>query len=52
MSRARKEEVLGDFRAGVTRVVVATSALGIGIDILDIRLIIYIDKPRNFLDYA
>lgn len=32
--------------------VVATSALGMGIDIPDIRLIIHTDEPRDFLDYA
>jgi superfamily II DNA helicase RecQ len=48
----RKKEILEDFRRGSKRVVVATSALGIGIDIPDIRLIIYADKPRNLLDYA
>ncbi|GME47484.1 hypothetical protein B0A55_11426 [Neofusicoccum parvum] len=52
MSEARKKEVLEDFRAGVVRVVVATSALGMGIDIPDIRLIIHTDEPRDLLDYA
>ncbi|KAH7010562.1 P-loop containing nucleoside triphosphate hydrolase protein, partial [Macrophomina phaseolina] len=32
----RKREILEDFRAGIVRVVVATSALGMGIDIPDI----------------
>jgi superfamily II DNA helicase RecQ len=48
----RKKEILEDFRRGSKRVVVATSALGIGINIPDIRLIIHADKPRNLLDYT
>jgi hypothetical protein len=32
--------------------IVATSALGLGIDIPDIRVIIHADEPRNLLDYA
>ena len=48
----KKSSVLEAFRDGSTRVVVATSALGIGVDILDIRLIIHADEPRNLLDYA
>lgn len=30
----------------------ATSALGIGVDIPDIRYIIYIGRPRSLLEYA
>lgn len=52
VSSGRKREILEDFRAGVVRVVVATSALGIGIDIPDIRLVIHADEPRDFLDYT
>ncbi|GME52406.1 P-loop containing nucleoside triphosphate hydrolase protein [Neofusicoccum parvum] len=52
MLDARKKEVLEDFKAGVVRVVVATSALGMGIDVPDIRLIIHTDEPRDLLDYA
>jgi superfamily II DNA helicase RecQ len=48
----RKSEVLEAFRTGETRVVVATSALGMGVDIADIRLIIHADEPRDLLDYA
>jgi RecQ family ATP-dependent DNA helicase len=48
----RKKEILEDFRAGLVRVVVATSALGMGVDIPDIRLIVHVDEPRNMLDYA
>jgi superfamily II DNA helicase RecQ len=52
VKHGRKKEILEDFRTGSTRVVVATSALGMGVDIPDIRLIIHADKPRNLLDYA
>jgi superfamily II DNA helicase RecQ len=47
-----KVEILEDFRTGLVRVVVATSALGMGVDIPDIRLIVHADEPRNMLDYA
>jgi superfamily II DNA helicase RecQ len=33
-------------------VLVATSALGMGMDIPDIRLIVHVDESRNMLDYA
>jgi RecQ family ATP-dependent DNA helicase len=48
----RKKEILEDFRIGLLQIVVATSALGMGVDIPDIRLIIHVDEPRNMLDYA
>jgi RecQ family ATP-dependent DNA helicase len=48
----RKKEILEDFRTGLVQVVVATSALGMGVDIPDIRLIVHVDEPRNMLDYA
>jgi superfamily II DNA helicase RecQ len=35
--------MLADFMAGKQRVIVATSALGIRVDIPDIRCIIYVD---------
>ena len=34
------------------RIIVATSAFRIGIDITDIRLIVYISWPRILLDYT
>ena len=48
----RKHEVLDKFRAGQTRVLVATSAFGMGVDITDIRLIVHVDEPRCLLDYG
>jgi superfamily II DNA helicase RecQ len=47
-----KASMLADFIAGKQRVIVVTSALGIGVDIPDIRCIIYVDWPRIILDYA
>ena len=31
---------------------VATGAFGMGIDIPDIRLVVFVDEPRNMLDYG
>ncbi|KAJ9655822.1 hypothetical protein H2201_008717 [Coniosporium apollinis] len=47
-----KEAMLEDFRTGKRRVIMATNALGIGIDIPDIRCIVHADRPRTLLDYA
>jgi RecQ family ATP-dependent DNA helicase len=47
-----KTSMLDEFTAGEGRVIVATSALGMGIDIPDIRCIIHIDWPFTVLDYA
>ncbi|OGE46603.1 hypothetical protein PENARI_c169G02057, partial [Penicillium arizonense] len=44
--------VLARFQADTTGVVAATSALGIGVDIPNIRSIIHIGLPRSLLDYA
>jgi superfamily II DNA helicase RecQ len=47
-----KASMLADFMASKQRVIVATSALGMGVDIPDIRCIIHVDWPRTILDYA
>ena len=47
-----KDRMLEDFRAGRRRMIVATSALGMGVDIPDIRCIVHVDRPRTLLDYA
>jgi RecQ family ATP-dependent DNA helicase len=47
-----KASMLGEFMSGKQQVIVATSALGMGVDIPDIRCIIHIDWPRTILDYA
>ena len=47
-----KDSIIERFRQGQQPVIVATSALGIGIDIPDIRSIIYLGRPRTILDYG
>jgi superfamily II DNA helicase RecQ len=44
--------MLAVFMAGKQRAIVATSALGMGVDIPDIRCIVHMDWPRTILDYA
>jgi hypothetical protein len=44
--------ILGQFRGAANPVIAATSALGMGVDIPDIRCIIHIGFPRSLLDYA
>lgn len=44
--------ILDQFRRTAHRVIAATSALGMGVDIPDIRCIIHIGFPRSLLDYA
>jgi superfamily II DNA or RNA helicase len=52
MSNRAREEVLEDFRQGRFRVIAATGAFGMGIDIDDIHLVIHIDEPWDMLDYG
>lgn len=47
-----KASMLKEFMEGERGVIVATSALGMGVDIPDIRCIIHVDRPRTILDYA
>src|SRR5699024_4895593 len=47
-----KAGVLARFRSSEVHVIAATSALGMGVDIPDIRYIIHIGQPRTLLDYA
>jgi superfamily II DNA helicase RecQ len=47
-----KASMLADFMVDKQRVIVATSALGMGVDILDIWCIIYIYWLWTILDYA
>ena len=47
-----KGELLAEFIAGEEEVIVATSALGMGINILDIREIIYVYTLRTLLKYV
>ena len=43
---------MASFRATPGAVITATSALGMGIDIPDIRSVIHLGQPRTMLDYA
>jgi superfamily II DNA helicase RecQ len=52
MDNHQRASVLDAFRTGKTQVVVATNALGMGVDIPDIEWIIHADEPRDMLDYA
>ena len=52
MAEDWKEEMLDDFRSGRVRVIVASGASGMGIDIQDIWLIVHMDEPRNMRDYG
>jgi len=47
-----REEVLSQFRARNTRILVATDVLSRGIDIKDINLIINYDTPKDAEDYV
>jgi len=44
--------VMQRFQDGLHRVIAATSALGMGIDIPDIRCVIHIGRPRTLLEYG
>lgn len=47
-----RNETFEAFRVGSTPVLVATSVFSIGIDILDVRLIIHITEPDNIREYG
>ena len=40
------------FREGEGGLIVATSMLGLGINILDIRVVIHVGVPRNIIDFG
>jgi ATP-dependent DNA helicase RecQ len=44
---ADREEVLRRFRAGQSRLVIATSAFGLGIDRPDVRRVVHVDPPES-----
>ena len=44
--------VMQRFQDGLHRVIAATSALGMGIDIPDIRCVIHVGRPRTLLEYG
>ena len=47
-----KRRILKQFTTGKTRVVVATNASGMGVDIPDIRIVVHVDAPDSLRDYA
>jgi len=47
-----KDSILINFIKGKQQIIIIISALGMGVDILDIRYIIYVDRPRTLLDYV
>ena len=47
-----KSEMFQDFRSGRNPMIVATSALGLGIDIPDVRVVVHADTPRCLEEYA
>ena len=51
LGRARREAVHDRFTAGTTRVVVATSAFGMGIDQPDLRFVLHAASPASLDDY-
>lgn len=52
LERTVRSQVLNDFLSGKIRVVTATSAFGMGVDVPDIRLIIHDHLPDNMIDYV
>ncbi len=52
LDQTKREEVLSNFRAKKTRVLVATDVLSRGIDIKDIDLVINYDVPGDAEDYV
>jgi superfamily II DNA helicase RecQ len=46
-----KEETLRQFQAGEARTIIATSALGMGVDISDVRLVLHVEAPRTPIEY-
>jgi superfamily II DNA helicase RecQ len=49
---AEKAEIIERFRSSELRVIVATNALSINIDIANIRAVVYINIPQTLLDYG
>jgi superfamily II DNA helicase RecQ len=50
--RARKARRMKELIEGKHRVICATNALRLGVDLLDIRVVIHASQPRKLRDYA
>jgi superfamily II DNA helicase RecQ len=50
--RARKARQMKELMEGKSRVITATNVLGLGVDLLDIRAVIYIGQLRKLRDYV
>jgi superfamily II DNA helicase RecQ len=50
--RARKARRMKELIEGSSRVIAATNALGLGIDLPDIRVVIHIGEPPKLRDYS
>ncbi|KAK0519915.1 hypothetical protein OC842_007280, partial [Tilletia horrida] len=46
------EQHLIDFTSGKTFIIVGTTALGVGVDISCIRLVVYVDSPYSMVSFA
>jgi len=51
MEKEKRKKVQNDFMSGETRIVIATSAFGMGIDKEDIRGIIHFNLPKSIENY-
>jgi superfamily II DNA helicase RecQ len=49
---AEKKRMLDDFLSTAGAVVAATGALGLGIDVADVRLVVHVGLPWSLLDFA
>ncbi|RPB08129.1 P-loop containing nucleoside triphosphate hydrolase protein, partial [Morchella conica CCBAS932] len=47
-----KNADLNDWLAGKSQILVATTALGAGVDIVNIRLVCFVNLPHSFVDFA
>lgn len=52
IGKAEKADILDGLQSGKVMLVVATNALGLGVDVSDIRLIVHVGAPRSLRDYA
>lgn len=52
MSRGARQDAQWRFQAGITEVLCATTAFGMGVDIPDIRRVIHDELPASVIDYV